>query len=99
LNWFFFFVYKKKVDQYYYGSNNSIQDARVQYILDVKKQTEMNINFFNSFIYLFFFFQNKKTTIRALIENPKRRFSYVEIAFFSRWYKHNNRKWKNKKYK
>ena len=24
----------KTVDQYYYGANNSIQDARVQYILD-----------------------------------------------------------------
>jgi lysosomal alpha-mannosidase len=50
----------KTVDQYYYGANNSIQDARVQFILD--------------------------TTIRELIADPKKRFIYVEIAFFSRWW-------------
>lgn len=28
----------KTVDQYYYGANNTIQDARVQYILDTVTQ-------------------------------------------------------------
>ena len=50
----------KTVDEYFYGSNNSIQHAGVQYILD--------------------------SVIPQLIADPKKRFIYVEIAFFERWW-------------
>ena len=50
----------KTVDQYYYGSNNSIQHACVEYILD--------------------------SIVSELMKNPNRRFTYVEIAFFARWF-------------
>ena len=50
----------KTVDQYYTGSNTSIQEAGVQFVLD--------------------------NVVRALLENPARKFIYVEIAFFSRWW-------------
>ena len=50
----------KTVDEYYYGSNNSIQHAGVQYILD--------------------------SVIPQLSANCSRRFIYVEIAFFERWW-------------
>ena len=50
----------KTVDEYYYGSNNSIQHAGVQYILD--------------------------SVIPQLSANRSRRFIYVEIAFFERWW-------------
>ncbi len=42
------------------GSNNTIQHAAVQYILD--------------------------SALSALMENPDRKFNYVEMAFFSRWW-------------
>eukprot|EP00899_Mesostigma_viride_P025314 jgi/Mesvir1/5968/Mv00723-RA.2 len=51
----------KTVDQYYMGSNNSIQDAGVQYILD--------------------------SVVTSLLENPDRKFIYVEQAFFQRWWR------------
>jgi len=51
----------KTVDQYYMGSNQSIQDAGVQYIID--------------------------GVIDGLLANPERKFMYVEIAFFSRWWR------------
>ncbi|TGZ60622.1 hypothetical protein CRM22_008433 [Opisthorchis felineus] len=51
----------KTVDQYYYGSNNYIQKAGVQYILD--------------------------TVVQALAADPERRFTYVEMAFFTRWWR------------
>eukprot|EP01119_Soliformovum_irregulare_P008936 TRINITY_DN2201_c3_g1_i1.p1 TRINITY_DN2201_c3_g1~~TRINITY_DN2201_c3_g1_i1.p1 ORF type:complete len:965 (+),score=294.76 TRINITY_DN2201_c3_g1_i1:158-3052(+) len=50
----------KTVDEYYYGANNSIQDARVQYILD--------------------------NVVTSLQKNPSRKFIYVEIAYFWRWW-------------
>jgi len=50
----------KTVDEYYIGSNQSIQNAGVQYILD--------------------------STIDQLVANPNRKFIYVEIAFFERWW-------------
>ena len=50
----------KTVDQYYYGSNNTIQHAGVQYILD--------------------------TVIAQCMLNPDRKFTYVEQAFFQRWW-------------
>ena len=48
------------MDQYYYGSNNSIQHANVNSILDAM--------------------------IGGLLEDPNRRFIYVEQAFFQRWW-------------
>jgi len=51
----------KTVDQYYMGSNNSIQHAGVQYILD--------------------------SIIPELKKDPSRKFIYVEIAFFERWWR------------
>ncbi|THD25757.1 Alpha-mannosidase [Fasciola hepatica] len=51
----------KTVDQYYYGSNNAIQRAGVQYILD--------------------------SVVQALAADPRRRFTYVEMAYFARWWR------------
>eukprot|EP00850_Spirogloea_muscicola_P005017 SM000022S07231 [mRNA] locus=s22:665524:679079:- [translate_table: standard] len=56
----------KTVDQYYVGSNNSIQIASVQYILD--------------------------SVVEKLLENPDRKFIYVEQAFFQRWWREQSRK-------
>ncbi|KJE92298.1 lysosomal alpha-mannosidase [Capsaspora owczarzaki ATCC 30864] len=50
----------KNPDQYYAGLNNSIQDAKVQFVLD--------------------------TVMQELELNPDRKFIYVEIYFFSRWW-------------
>jgi hypothetical protein len=50
----------KTVDQYYLGSNNTIQHAGVQYVLD--------------------------SAILELQKDPNRRFTYVEMAFFARWF-------------
>ncbi|XP_026325480.1 LOW QUALITY PROTEIN: lysosomal alpha-mannosidase-like [Hyposmocoma kahamanoa] len=50
----------KTVDQYYYGSQNTIQKAGVQYILD--------------------------SVVKELWEDPKRRFVYIETAFFWKWW-------------
>ena len=50
----------KTVDQYYYGSQNSIQKAGVQYILD--------------------------SVVQALVRNKQRKFIYVEVAFFAKWW-------------
>ncbi|CAI0456276.1 unnamed protein product [Linum tenue] len=50
----------KTVDQYYVGSNNSIQGACVQNVLD--------------------------SLIPALLADKNRKFIYVEIAFFERWW-------------
>jgi lysosomal alpha-mannosidase len=50
----------KTVDQYFVGQNNSIQPARVQYIID--------------------------SVIDQLLQDPNRRFIYVEMAFFARWW-------------
>eukprot|EP00850_Spirogloea_muscicola_P004147 SM000017S02887 [mRNA] locus=s17:887138:900859:+ [translate_table: standard] len=55
----------KTVDQYYVGSNNSIQIASVQYILD--------------------------SVVEKLLENPDRKFIYVEQAFFQRWWREQSR--------
>ncbi|XP_062010431.1 probable alpha-mannosidase At5g13980 isoform X2 [Rosa rugosa] len=51
----------KTVDQYYVGSNNSIQGACVQNVLD--------------------------SLIPALLADKNRKFIYVEIAFFQRWWR------------
>ncbi|KAL6143040.1 hypothetical protein ACLB2K_053739 [Fragaria x ananassa] len=51
----------KTVDQYYVGSNNSIQGACVQNVLD--------------------------SLIPALLADKSRKFVYVEIAFFQRWWR------------
>lgn len=51
----------KTVDQYFMGSNNSIQHAGVQYIID--------------------------SVITQLVQNPQRKFIYVEMAFFMRWWR------------
>eukprot|EP01113_Clastostelium_recurvatum_P024055 TRINITY_DN286_c0_g1_i2.p1 TRINITY_DN286_c0_g1~~TRINITY_DN286_c0_g1_i2.p1 ORF type:complete len:1018 (-),score=282.92 TRINITY_DN286_c0_g1_i2:16-3069(-) len=51
----------KTVDEYFYGSNTSIQNAGVQYILD--------------------------EVITELEANPDRKFIYVEVAFFMRWWR------------
>lgn len=50
----------KTVDEYFYGSNKTIQDAAVQYILD--------------------------SVVAELSANPDRKFTYVEQAFFQRWW-------------
>ncbi|XP_027178413.1 alpha-mannosidase isoform X2 [Coffea eugenioides] len=50
----------KTVDQYYVGSNNSIQGACVENVLD--------------------------SVITSLGRDPNRKFVYVEMAFFSRWW-------------
>ncbi|KAK3861068.1 hypothetical protein Pcinc_032926 [Petrolisthes cinctipes] len=50
----------KTVDQYFYGSQNSIQLAGVEYILD--------------------------SVVRTLLEDPEKKFIYVESAFFFRWW-------------
>lgn len=50
----------KTVDQYYVGSNNSIQGACVQNVLD--------------------------SMVHALLADKNRKFIYVEIAFFQRWW-------------
>ncbi|XP_058102934.1 alpha-mannosidase At3g26720-like isoform X1 [Magnolia sinica] len=51
----------KTVDQYYVGSNNSIQVACVQNVLD--------------------------SIVSALLADKNRKFIYVEIAFFQRWWR------------
>ncbi|XP_073060322.1 probable alpha-mannosidase At5g13980 [Primulina eburnea] len=51
----------KTVDQYYVGSNNSIQGACVQNVLD--------------------------SLIPALLADKNRKFIYVEMAFFQRWWR------------
>ncbi|XP_057982567.1 probable alpha-mannosidase At5g13980 [Malania oleifera] len=51
----------KTVDQYYVGSNNSIQGACVQNVLD--------------------------STVPALLADKNRKFIYVEMAFFQRWWR------------
>lgn len=48
----------KTVDEYFVGSQNDIQDARVQYIID--------------------------NVVTCLLDDPARKFIYVEIAFFMR---------------
>ena len=53
--------WKKTVDEYYYGSNQTVANGAVQYILD--------------------------SVIIALLENPNRKFSYVEMAFLYRWWR------------
>ncbi|XP_022775428.1 alpha-mannosidase-like [Durio zibethinus] len=50
----------KTVDQYYVGSNNSIQGACVQNVLD--------------------------SVVEALLRDPNRKFVFVEMAFFQRWW-------------
>ncbi|KAK7789693.1 hypothetical protein R5R35_011514 [Gryllus longicercus] len=50
----------KTVDQYFFGSQNNIQKAGVQYILD--------------------------TVVEELQHDPKKRFIYVETAFFWKWW-------------
>ncbi|KAK7311283.1 hypothetical protein RJT34_09317 [Clitoria ternatea] len=51
----------KTVDQYYVGSNNSIQGACVQNVLD--------------------------SMVHALLADKNRKFIYVEMAFFTRWWR------------
>ncbi|KAJ4960967.1 hypothetical protein NE237_020877 [Protea cynaroides] len=51
----------KTIDQYYVGSNNSIQGACVQNVLD--------------------------SLIPALLADKNRKFIYVEMAFFQRWWR------------
>ncbi|XP_068656340.1 alpha-mannosidase At3g26720-like [Aristolochia californica] len=51
----------KTVDQYYVGSNNSIQGACVQNVLD--------------------------SLVPALLADKNRKFIYVEMAFFQRWWR------------
>ncbi|XP_061358608.1 probable alpha-mannosidase At5g13980 isoform X3 [Gastrolobium bilobum] len=51
----------KTVDQYYVGSNNSIQGACVQNVLD--------------------------SMVHALLADKNRKFIYVEMAFFQRWWR------------
>ncbi|XP_052729058.1 probable alpha-mannosidase At5g13980 isoform X2 [Vigna angularis] len=51
----------KTVDQYYVGSNNSIQGACVQNVLD--------------------------SMVHALLADKNRKFIYVEMAFFKRWWR------------
>ncbi|XP_054795120.1 probable alpha-mannosidase At5g13980 isoform X1 [Prosopis cineraria] len=51
----------KTVDQYYVGSNNSIQGACVQNVLD--------------------------SLVPSLLADKNRKFIYVEIAFFQRWWR------------
>eukprot|EP00208_Stichococcus_sp_RCC1054_P002016 CAMPEP_0206142692 /NCGR_PEP_ID=MMETSP1473-20131121/17914_1 /ASSEMBLY_ACC=CAM_ASM_001109 /TAXON_ID=1461547 /ORGANISM="Stichococcus sp, Strain RCC1054" /LENGTH=1182 /DNA_ID=CAMNT_0053537795 /DNA_START=217 /DNA_END=3765 /DNA_ORIENTATION=+ len=55
----------KTVDQYHYGSNNSIQVAGVQYILD--------------------------SVMSSLDRHPDRTFIFAEMAFFSRWWREQDR--------
>ncbi|KAG6702974.1 hypothetical protein I3842_07G062300 [Carya illinoinensis] len=50
----------KTVDQYYVGSNNSIQGACVENVLD--------------------------SVVEALLRDPNRKFVFVEMAFFQRWW-------------
>ncbi|KAL5557535.1 hypothetical protein UlMin_039771 [Ulmus minor] len=50
----------KTVDQYYVGSNNSIQGACVENVLD--------------------------SVVESLRRDPNRKFIYVEMAFFQRWW-------------
>ncbi|XAR73763.1 Alpha-mannosidase [Bertholletia excelsa] len=50
----------KTIDQYYVGSNNSIQGACVENVLD--------------------------SVVMSLLKDPNRRFIYVEMAFFQRWW-------------
>ncbi|KAJ3678236.1 hypothetical protein LUZ60_002039 [Juncus effusus] len=51
----------KTVDQYYVGSNNSIQGACVENVLD--------------------------SMVGALLKDKNRKFIYVEMAFFERWWR------------
>lgn len=51
----------KTVDQYYYGSNVTIQQGGVQYIID--------------------------SVIDQLLKDEKKKFIYVEMAFFTRWWR------------
>ncbi|XP_072971549.1 probable alpha-mannosidase At5g13980 [Typha angustifolia] len=51
----------KTIDQYFVGSNNSIQGACVQNVLD--------------------------SVVEALVADKNRKFIYVEMAFFQRWWR------------
>ncbi|XP_042461803.1 alpha-mannosidase At3g26720-like isoform X1 [Zingiber officinale] len=51
----------KTIDQYYVGSNNSIQGACIQNVLD--------------------------SVVEALLKDKNRKFIYVEMAFFHRWWR------------
>lgn len=53
--------WKKTVDEYYYGTNQTVANGAVQYILD--------------------------SVIESLIADPNKKFIYVEIAFFYRWWR------------
>eukprot|EP00961_Rhodomonas_salina_P117590 1582727-Rhodomonas_salina.2 len=75
----------KTVDQYYYGANNSIQHAGVQYILDtyagptriwVRRASPGDA--FRS--------GNQRAVVSECMANPDRKFTYVEQAFFQRWW-------------
>ncbi|WCJ40236.1 Alpha-mannosidase [Euphorbia peplus] len=59
----------KTVDQYYVGSNNSIQGACVQNVLD--------------------------SLVPALLADKNRKFIYVEMAFFQRWWRNQREAVKN----
>ncbi|XAR73761.1 Alpha-mannosidase [Bertholletia excelsa] len=50
----------KTIDQYFVGSNNSIQGACVENVLD--------------------------SVVMSLLKDPNRKFIYVEMAFFQRWW-------------
>ncbi|KAF2291944.1 hypothetical protein GH714_042286 [Hevea brasiliensis] len=50
----------KTIDQYYVGSNNSIQGACVENVLD--------------------------SVVESLLRDPNRKFVFVEMAFFQRWW-------------
>lgn len=66
------------MDEYYYGANNSIQEARVQYILDNVITALLGA--------LFPLCVSLASAYFIVPANPQRRFTYVEIAFFTRWW-------------
>ena len=78
----------KTVDEYFLGANNSIQDAGVQVRADANEFFSRVIveKVFRLFVVFFLRQYILDSLVLALEANPARRFIYVEIAFFSRWW-------------
>ncbi len=71
--------WKETVDQYYYRCEKVINPTFLTYMIGNKRPS------FCFIIYLVVQYI-LDSVVEALVENPDRRYIYVEIAFFWRWW-------------
>eukprot|EP00439_Symbiodinium_sp_Y106_P067344 s1564_g11.t1 len=77
----------KTVDEYFTGQNNSIQTLGMGLFQELQDVADFSSAAVGCFVRRAYVRLILDTVVRCLEQNPDRKFTYVETAFFARWWR------------